>query len=78
MNNRARADREIMLWLLIEISNNQNIKIMKYNEFLSRVMSDDETKHEFTNGEKIMYGVLIPIGLVLIMGVVGYMETSCQ
>lgn len=51
---------------------------MKYNEFLSRVMSDDETKHEFTNGEKIMYGVLIPIGLVLIIGVVGWMETSCQ
>ena len=51
---------------------------MKYNEFLRRVLSDDETKHEFTNGEKIMYGVLVPIGLVLIMGVVGWMETSCQ
>jgi excisionase family DNA binding protein len=43
----------------------------------TRVMSDDETKHEFSQCEKVIYGVLIPIGLVLIMGIAGWMEVSC-
>lgn len=50
---------------------------MNIKEFMSRVMSDDETKHEFTQSEKVIYGVLIPIGLVIIMGIAGWMETSC-
>ncbi len=50
---------------------------MNIKEFLSRVMSDDETKHEFTKSEKMIYGMLIPIGLVVIMGIAGWMETSC-
>lgn len=50
---------------------------MNIKEFLSRVMSDDETNYEFSQREKMIYGVLIPIGLVLIMGIAGWMEVSC-
>lgn len=60
-----------------ELLTNQNISNMNIKEFLGRVMSDDETKHEFTQSEKMIYGVLLPIGLVLIMGIAGWMETSC-
>ena len=51
---------------------------MKYNEFLSRVLSDDETKHEFTLREKVVYGVVVPLAFLAVMCVAGYMETSCQ
>ena len=60
-----------------ELLTNQNISNMNIKEFLSRLMSDDETKHEFSQREKVIYGVLIPIGLVLIMGIAGWMEVSC-
>ena len=51
---------------------------MKYNEFLRRVLSDDETKHEFTLREKVVYGVVVPLALLAVMCVAGYMETICQ
>ena len=51
---------------------------MNIKEFLSRVMSDDETKHEFTNGEKIMYGILVPLGFVAVMCLAGCLETCAE
>ena len=63
---------------LLKSVTNQNIKIMKYNEFFRRVMSDDETKHEFTLREKVVYGVVVPLAFLAVMCVAGYMETSCQ
>lgn len=57
---------------------NQNISNMNIMEFLSRVMSDDETKHGFTNGEKFMYGVLVPLGFMAVMCVAGWLETCAE
>ena len=51
---------------------------MNIMEFLSRVLSDDETKHGFTNGEKFMYGVLVPLGFVAVMCVAGWLETCAE
>lgn len=51
---------------------------MKYNEFIRRVLSDDETKHEFTLREKVVYGVVVPLVFLAVMCVAGYIETSFQ
>jgi hypothetical protein len=47
-------------------------------EFLKKLMSDDETNQEFTMYEKVVYGVLMPLGLIAIMTIAGWMENSCQ
>ncbi len=51
---------------------------MNIMEFLSRVMSDDETKHEFSQREKFMYGVLVPLGFVAVMCVACWLETCAE
>ena len=51
---------------------------MSYNDFLMRVMSDDTTKHEFTLREKVVYGVLVPIGFFIVMCVCGWLENTCM
>lgn len=51
---------------------------MNIKEFFSRFMSDDETMHQFTMREKVIYGVLVPLGFVALMCLAGWIETSCQ
>ena len=50
---------------------------MGIKEFFEKFLSDDETKQHFTTSEKVIYGVLVPVVLVIIMGIAGWMETSC-
>lgn len=51
---------------------------MGIKEFFSRFMSDDETKHQFSTSEKVIYGVLVPLGFVAVMCLAGWIETSCH
>lgn len=51
---------------------------MGIKEFFCRVMSDDETKHQFSTSEKVIYGVLLPLGFVALMCLAGWIETSCH
>ena len=48
---------------------------MGIKEFFSLFMSDDETKHQFTMREKVIYGVLVPVGFVALMCLAGWIET---
>lgn len=51
---------------------------MGIKEFLEKFLSDDETKHQFTMREKVIYGVLVPLGFVALMCLAGWIETSCH
>ena len=51
---------------------------MSMKEFFQKLMSEDEDKHHFTKYEVIMYGILVPLALVLLMGVAGWLETCCN
>jgi hypothetical protein len=51
---------------------------MNYKEFLKRVLSDDETQHQFTLGEKVMYGVVVPLGFFAVMCLAGFLEHGCH
>lgn len=44
-------------------------------DFFEKLMSEDETCQKFTKYEMVVYGILVPIGLVAIMGVAGWI---CQ
>ena len=46
-------------------------------EFFKKLMSDDENNMKFTKYEMVMYGIVVPVVLVLIMGIAGWMETAC-
>lgn len=46
-------------------------------EFLKKMMSDDESQQNFTKKEIVVYGIIVPLGLVLLMALVGWME-SCM
>lgn len=46
-------------------------------QFIEKLMSDDERDHHFSNVEKVKYGIILPIALVIIMGIAGWMETAC-
>ena len=48
---------------------------MSYKDFLEKVFNDDETNHEFTLQEKIIYGMLYPLGLVAFMCCASYFES---
>lgn len=42
-----------------------------------RIMSDDVKQHDFTTKEKIVYGVIMVVAFILVMGVAGWLESSC-
>lgn len=44
-------------------------------DFFEKLMSDDDNDKKFTKYEIVVYGILMPVGLVLIMGVAGWLET---
>ena len=44
--------------------------------FFEKLMSDDERDHNFTKYEMLMYGVIVPIVLVLMMGIVGTLDSK--
>ena len=48
---------------------------MKY--FFERLMTDDETGQRFTTKEVVVYGIVVPVMFVLIMGIAGWIETVC-
>ena len=50
--------------------------IMK--NFIQRVLSDDQRDHHFTMFEKVVYGILVPVGFVLLFGISGWLETCCE
>ena len=43
-------------------------------DFFEKLMSDDETCQKFTRYEVVVYGVLLPMGLVVAMCVAGWLE----
>ena len=43
--------------------------------FFEKLMSDDERDHHFTKYEILMYGVVVPIVLVIVMGIVGTLDS---
>ena len=47
-------------------------------EFLEKLMTDDESGQKFTKYEIVVYGILVPLGFVLIMGLAGWLETVCM
>lgn len=47
-------------------------------DFFEKLMSDDDNDKNFTKYEIVVYGILVPIGLVLIMGIAGWLETCCN
>ena len=44
-------------------------------DFFEKLMSDDDNDQKFTKYEIVVYGILVPVGLMLIMGLAGWMET---
>ena len=44
-------------------------------EFFKKLMSDDENNMKFTKYELVVYGIVLPLGLVLLMGIAGWLET---
>lgn len=44
-------------------------------EFLKKLMSDNDNDKNFTKHEIVVYGILVPVGLTVIMGVAGWLET---
>lgn len=41
-------------------------------DFFEKLMSDDETRLNFTKYEMVVYGVLVPVCLFVVMGVAGW------
>lgn len=46
-------------------------------DFFEKLLTDDETRQKFTTKEMVVYGIVVPLVLVLIMGLAGWLETSC-
>ena len=42
-------------------------------DFFEKLMTDDETVQRFTTKEVVVYGIVVPVVLVLIMGLAGWM-----
>ena len=51
--------------------------IRAMRDFFERLMTDDESGQKFTTKEVVVYGIVVPVVLVLIMGIAGWMETCC-
>ena len=47
-------------------------------DFFEKLMTDDETQQKFTTKKVVVYGIVVPVVLVLIMGIAGWMETACM
>lgn len=45
-------------------------------DFFEKMMKDYQTE-DFTWKEMVVYGVLAPLGLILVMALAGWLETSC-
>ena len=45
-------------------------------DFFEKLMTDDETNQKFTTKEVMMYGIVVPVVLVLLMGLARWMETT--
>jgi len=43
-----------------------------------RIMEKDIHKENFSRKEMVVYGILVPLGFVAIMGIAGWLETACQ
>ena len=43
--------------------------------FFERLMTDDESGQKFTTKEAVVYGIVVPVVLLLIMGLAGWMDT---
>ena len=41
-------------------------------------LQDEESGRQFTKFELVIYGILVPIVLVAIIGIAGWMETLCM
>ena len=46
-------------------------------EFFEKLMTDDESGQKFTIKEVVVYGIVVPVVFVIIMGIAGWMETAC-
>lgn len=46
-------------------------------DFLKKMMSDDETQKTFTKREFLKYGIFMPLAFFAIMGLAGWLESSC-
>ena len=46
-------------------------------DFFERLMTDEESGQKFTTKEVVVYGIVVPVVLVIIMGIAGWMETAC-
>lgn len=44
-------------------------------DFIKKLMSDNDNDKNFTKYEIVVYGILMPIGFMLIMGIAGWLET---
>ena len=47
-------------------------------DFFEKLMTDDESGQKFTKYEIVVYGILVPVGLLLIMGIAGWLESTNQ
>ena len=52
-----------------------NLNITTMREFFKKLMIDDENNMKFTKYELVVYGIVLPLGLVLLMGIAGWLET---
>ena len=52
-----------------------NLNNTTMREFFEKLMNDDENNMKFTKYEMVMYGIVLPLGLVMLMGIVGWLET---
>lgn len=46
-------------------------------DFFEKLMTDDESGQKFTTKEVVVYGIVVPVVFVIIMGIAGLMETCC-
>lgn len=47
-------------------------------DFFKKLMSDDDNDKNFMKYEIVVYGILVPVGLVVIMGIAGWLETCSK
>ena len=45
-------------------------------DFFKKLLTD-ESGQKFTKNEVIVYGIIVPVVMVVIMGIAGWLETSC-
>lgn len=44
-------------------------------DFFEKLMTDEESRQNYTVKEILVYGVVVPMALILIMGIAGWMDT---